>query len=400
MRIETLAVHAGQGPDPTYGAVMTPIYQVSTFAYRAVGTPGPFDYSRSGNPTRKALEDCLAALEGGTRGFAFATGMAAEATLLALFRAGDHIVVHDDLYGGTYRLLANITVKQGISVDFVNLRDLDALRRAIRPETRLIWAETPTNPLMNILDLAAIAAAARTERGGAGAPGREAPGSSPSRRILTVCDNTFPSPLFQRPLDLGIDIVLHSTTKYINGHSDVVGGALVVKDAELAEEIYFHQNAMGTVQGPFDCFLVLRGIKTLPLRMKAHEHNALEMARWLEARPEVERVLHPGLESHPQHDLARRQMRGYPGTFSFRLKGGEEAVRRVLGGVRIFALAESLGGVESLIEHPWSMTHLSMPPEVRRGAGITEDLIRLSVGIENVEDLKEDLARAIEGANG
>jgi cystathionine gamma-lyase len=377
MRFETLAVHAGQGPDPTYGAVMVPIYQVSTFAYKGVGRPGPFDYSRSGNPTRKALEDCLAALEGGARGFAFATGMAAEATLLALFKAGDHILVHDDLYGGTYRLLASVTAKQGIAVEFINLRDLDALRAAIRPETRLIWTETPTNPLMNLLDLQAVGEIAR------------------SRSVLTVCDNTFLSPFFQRPLDLGIDIVLHSTTKYINGHSDVVGGAIVVKDAALAEQVYFLQNAMGAVPGPMDCFLVLRGIKTLPLRMKAHEQNALEIARWLEKHPKVSRVLHPGLESHPQHALAARQMKGFSGTFSFRVKGGGEAAFRLLGSVKLFALAESLGGVESLIEHPWSMTHLSMPEGVRASAGITEDLIRVSVGLEHVEDLEADLQQAL-----
>ena len=377
MRFETLAVHAGQGPDPTYGAVMVPIYQVSTFAYKGVGRPGPFDYSRSGNPTRKALEDCLAALEGGARGFAFATGMAAEATLLALFQAGDHVLVHDDLYGGTYRLLASITANQGIAVEFINLRDLDALRAAIRPETRLIWTETPTNPLMNLLDLQAIGEIAR------------------SRSVLTVCDNTFLSPFFQRPLDLGIDIALHSTTKYINGHSDVVGGAIVVKDAALAEQVYFLQNAMGAVPGPLDCFLVLRGIKTLPLRMKAHEQNALEIARWLEKHPKVSRVLHPGLESHPQHALAARQMKGFSGTFSFRVKGGQEAAFRLLGSVKLFALAESLGGVESLIEHPWSMTHLSMPEGVRASAGITEDLIRVSVGIEHVEDLEADLEQAL-----
>jgi cystathionine gamma-lyase len=380
MRFETLAIHAGQEPDPAYGAVMPPIYQVSTFAYRGVGRPGPFDYSRSGNPTRKALEDCLAALEGGTRGFALATGMAAEATLLALFRAGDHILVHDDLYGGTYRLLTQVTAKQGIEVQFLNLRDLDALRSAIRPSTRLIWAETPTNPLMNILDLAAISAVAR------------------SRGVLTVCDNTFLSPYFQRPLELGIDIVLHSTTKYLNGHSDVVGGALVVKDAALGEQIYFHQNAMGTVQGPFDSFMVLRGLKTLPLRMKAHERNALELARWLERHPKVSRVLHPGLESHPQHELAERQQHGHSGTFSFRVAGGKEAALRLLSGVRLMSLAESLGGVESLIEHPGSMTHLSMPQEVRDSAGITDDLIRISVGIEHVEDLKAELERALEKA--
>lgn len=376
MRFETLAVHAGQGPDPTYGAVMTPIYQTSTFAFRGVKQPGPFDYSRSGNPTRRALEDCLAALEGGTRGFAFATGMAAEATVLMMFEAGDHLVVHDDLYGGTYRLLVSTLQNKGLQIDFVNLRDLSAAAAALRPNTRAMWLETPTNPLMNLLDLRALADIAR------------------SRGVLTVCDNTFLSPYFQRPLDLGVDVVIHSTTKYTNGHSDVVGGAAVVKDPTLAERIGFLQNALGTCAGPQDCFLVMRGIKTLPLRMEAHNRNALGLARWLRERPEVEEVLHPGLECHPQHALGRRQMTGYGGTFSFRLRGGEEAVLRLLGAVRLFALAESLGGVESLIEHPSSMTHVSMPAEVRRGVGITEDLIRVSVGIEHLDDLVADLDQA------
>lgn len=378
MRFETLAIHGGHGPDPAYGAVMQPIYQVSTFAFKGVGQPGPFDYTRSGNPTRRALEDCLAALEGGIRGFAFATGMAAETTAMALFESGDHLVVHNDLYGGTYRLLISHVMKNGVTVDFVNLRDLDALRAAIRPNTKLIWTETPTNPLMNLQDLAAISEIAR-ERG-----------------VLTLCDNTFLSPYFQRPLELGIDIVLHSTTKYINGHSDVVGGALIVSDEGLAEKIGFLQNALGTCQAPHDTFLVLRGLKTLPLRMEAHNRNALGVARWLEKHPKIARVLHPGLESHPQHDLAKKQMTGYGGTFSFRVKGGQEAVFRLLGAVKLFTLAESLGGVESLIEHPWSMTHVSMPEEARTEAGITQDLIRVSVGLEHIDDLIEDIELALE----
>lgn len=378
MRFETLAIHGGHGPDPAYGAVMQPIYQVSTFAFKGVGQPGPFDYTRSGNPTRRALEDCLAALEGGIRGFAFATGMAAETTAMALFESGDHLIVHNDLYGGTYRLLISHVMKNGVAVDFVNLRDLDALRAAIRPNTKLIWTETPTNPLMNLQDLAAISEIAR-ERG-----------------VLTLCDNTFLSPYFQRPLELGIDIVLHSTTKYINGHSDVVGGALIVSDEGLAEKIGFLQNALGTCQAPHDTFLVLRGLKTLPLRMEAHNRNALGVARWLEKHPKIARVLHPGLESHPQHDLAKKQMTGYGGTFSFRVKGGQEAVFRLLGAVKLFTLAESLGGVESLIEHPWSMTHVSMPEEARTEAGITQDLIRVSVGLEHIDDLIEDLELALE----
>ncbi|HEY3297267.1 MAG TPA: PLP-dependent aspartate aminotransferase family protein [Armatimonadota bacterium] len=377
MHFETLAIHAGQGPDPAYGAVMTPIYQVSTFAYNGVNDPGRFDYSRSGNPTRQALEDCLAALEGGSRGFAFGTGMAAETTAIAMFGTGDHIIVHDDLYGGSYRFMSSVATKHGVDVDFINLRDLDALKKAIRPETALIWTESPTNPLMNLLDLAAIAAIAK-ERG-----------------VLTLCDNTFLSPYFQNPLALGIDIVLHSTTKYINGHSDVVGGALIVKDPELAEKIYFYQNAMGTCQGPQDSFLVLRGLKTLAVRMKAHNRNALGLAEWLEAHPKIERVLHPGLKSHPQHELALKQARGFGGTFSFRVKGGQEEAFKLLESVQLFMLAESLGGVESLIEHPWTMTHMSMPEETRAAAGITRNLIRVSTGIEHLDDLIADLDQAL-----
>ncbi len=377
MRFETLAIHGSRTRDTLYGAVMTPIYQTSTFAFRGVNQPGPFDYSRSGNPTRKALEEALAALEGGTEGFAFATGMAAETCVLELLRSGDHVIVHDDLYGGTWRLLAEVTARHGVAVDFVNLRDLDALRAALRPATRLLWTETPTNPLMNLLDLRAVADVAR------------------ARDIITVCDNTFLSPCFQRPLEMGIDIVLHSTTKYINGHSDVVGGAAVVRRRDLAERLKFLQNALGLCPGPQDCFLVLRGIKTLPLRMAAHNANALELARRLEAHPRVERVLHPGLESHPQHALALRQMTGFGGTFSFRVRGGQEEAFRLLSAVKLITLAESLGGVESLIEHPWTMTHLSMPEAAREKAGITRNLIRLSSGIEHIEDLWKDLEQAL-----
>ena len=377
MRFETLAVHGGHKPDPAFGAVMQPIYQTSTFAFQGVNRPGTFDYSRSGNPTRKALEDCLAALEGGTHGFVFATGMAAEATVLELFKPGDHLVIHDDLYGGTYRLLRSVAEKNGVALDFVNLRELDALRAALRPNTRAVWTETPTNPLMNLLDLRAIA------------------GIAHAKGVLAICDNTFLSPYFQRPLDLGVDIVVHSTTKYINGHSDVVGGAVIVKDAALAERVKFFQNTLGTCPGPQDCFLVLRGVKTLPLRMEAHNRNALALAHWLEKHPKIERVLHPGLESHPQHALALRQMTGFGGTFSFRVKGAQDEAFRFLSAVKLFVLAESLGGVESLIEHPWSMTHLSMPEDVREKVGITRNLIRVSVGIEHSDDLIADLDQAL-----
>jgi cystathionine gamma-lyase len=376
MRFETLAIHAGQGPDPAYGAVMTPIYQTSTFAFKGVNQPGKFDYSRSGNPTRAALEACLAALEGGTHGFAFATGMAAEATVLATLGQGDHVLIHDDLYGGTYRLLTKIVAGHGVTCDFVNMRDTAALQRAFRPNTKMLWTETPTNPLMNLLDLRAISDVAH------------------KHGALVVCDNTFLSPYFQRPLDLGCDIVVHSTTKYINGHSDVVGGAVIVKDAKLAEKVFFYQNGMGTIAGPQDCFLVLRGVKTLAVRMDAHNRNALAIAHWLQAHPKVTEVLHPGLETHPQHQLARKQMTGFGGTFSFRVKGGRPEAFRLLSACKLFILAESLGGAESLIEHPCTMTHLSMPAEVREKVGITEDLIRISVGIEHVDDLIADLDQA------
>ena len=378
MRFATKCVHAGVHPDAEHGAVMPPLYLSSTYSFADFGKPRRFDYSRSGNPTRQALEDALAALEGGVRGFAYATGMAAESATLALLSAGDHLVVHDDLYGGTYRLITSVTARMGVQVDFADLRDPAALVKALKPNTRMVWLESPTNPLMNLLDLAALATTCK------------------AKGVLSVCDNTFLSPFFQRPLDLGIDIALHSTTKYINGHSDVVGGGVVVKDAQLAERVGFLQNALGVPQAPHDCYLVMRGLKTLPLRMKAHHDNAVRLARWLERHPAVSAVHHPWLESHPQHALAKRQMTGGGGTFSFRLKGGNEASRRLLTSTRLFVLAESLGGVESLIEHPWTMTHVSMPEDVRRRVGITEDLIRISVGIEDPEDLEADLAQALE----
>jgi cystathionine beta-lyase/cystathionine gamma-synthase len=379
MNFKTLAIHSGHRPAEHQGAVMTPVYQTSTFAFRGVNQPGPFDYSRSGNPTRQVLEECLAALEGGIRGFAFATGMAAETTVTMLFNTGDTVIVHNDLYGGTYRMFESVFKSKGIRARYVDLRDGASLEAAFKEGAAAVWIESPTNPLMNLVDLAAVAEAAH--RHGA----------------LAICDNTFLSPYFQNPLELGVDIVVHSTTKYINGHSDVVGGAAIARRADLAERIGFLQNAMGTCAAPQDCFLVLRGIKTLAIRMEEHNRNALAVARWLSQQPAIERVLHPGLESHPQHALALRQMRGYGGTFSFRLRGGEEAAMRMLGGVRLFTLAESLGGVESLIEHPATMTHASMPPEVREAMGITPDLIRVSVGLEDVADLIADLAQALEG---
>ena len=379
MNFKTLAIHAGYNPKEHFGAVMTPIYQTSTFAFRGVSEPGPFDYSRSGNPTRKALESCLAALEGGTAGFAFATGMAAETTVLMMFGSGDTIVVHDDLYGGTYRLFETVFATKQIRAHYVDLRNFSKLSSALASAPKAVWVESPTNPLMNLVDIRAVAELAH------------------QHGALVICDNTFLSPYFQRPLELGADIVVHSTTKYINGHSDVVGGAVVVKDSRLAEQIYFLQNALGTCAGPQDCFLVLRGIKTLALRMEEHNRNALEIARWLEQHPKVSGVLHPGLESHPQHELALRQARGFGGTFSFRLLGGEDAVKQLLAGCRIFTLAESLGGVESLIEHPSTMTHASVPRDVQLQMGITPDLIRISVGLEDVGDLIADLEGALAG---
>lgn len=377
MHFDTLAIHAGPPRDPAFGAVMTPIYQVSTFAFQGVEKPGPFDYSRSGNPTRKALEDTLAALEGGGRGFAFATGMAAEATVLELLSAGDRVLAHEDLYGGTWRLLTAVCARHGVGVDFADLRDPAAVARALTPQTRMVWVETVTNPLITVLDLPAIAAAAK--RVGA----------------LTVVDNTFLSPCFARPLDLGADIVIHSTTKYLNGHSDVVGGAAIVRDEELGKRIFQLQNTMGTCCSPFDAFLVLRGIRTLPLRMERHHASALRLAQWLERHPKIAQVLHPGLPSHPQHALATRLYPGFGGTFSFRVKGD---VRALLSSVKTFILAESLGGVESLIEQPWTMTHLSMEPAARVRAGITEDLVRISIGLEHPADLEADLEQALAGA--
>ncbi len=377
MKFKTLSVHSGHKASDHQGAVMTPVYQTSTFAFRGVNEPGPFDYSRSGNPTRKALEECLASLEGGVAGFAFATGMAAEATVLMQFKAGDTVIVHNDLYGGTYRLFQSVFQDKGIRAEYVDLRDCVALECALKKGAAAVWIESPTNPLMNLVDLEATANLAR--RYGA----------------ITVCDNTFLSPYFQNPLQLGVDIVVHSTTKYINGHSDVVGGAVVVKDQAIAEKIGFLQNAMGTCAGPQDCFLVLRGIKTLALRMEEHNRNALAVAEWLSKRAEIEEVLHPGLKSHPQHELALKQMRGYGGTFSFKIRGGQEAVFRVLAAVRVFTLAESLGGVESLIEHPATMTHVSLPAEIREAMGITPNLVRVSVGIEDLSDLLGDLEQAL-----
>jgi cystathionine gamma-lyase len=380
MHFDTLTIHGSKSPDPAYGAVMPPVYLSSTYAFKAVGQPGPYDYARSGNPTRAEFESTLARLDGGTNGFAFTTGMAAEATVLALLSHGDHLIVHDDLYGGTYRLITDVCRRQGIVVEFVNLRDTKAFSAAIRPNTKAVWFESVTNPLLNVIDTTPIVKTCK------------------AAGVLTICDNTFLSPCFYRPLEHGIDIVLHSTTKYINGHSDVVGGAVIVANAELVKQIGFLQNAMGTCASPFDCFLVLRGIRTLPLRMERHNESALTIARWLEAHPKVSKVHHPGLSSHPDYDLARRQFAGFGGTFSFRVKGGNQLLTKFLETLKLFTLAESLGGVESLIEHPWTMTHISMPEDVRIKTGITDDLIRISIGLEHPTDLIADLEQALNAA--
>jgi cystathionine gamma-synthase len=373
---DTLAIHAGQEPDPATGAVAVPIYQTSTYKQDGVGgLRGGYEYSRSANPTRTALEEAMAALEGGSRGLAFASGLAAEDTLFrAICKPGDHVILPGDAYGGTYRLVARVLERWGVEFTPVPLADLDAVRAAVRPQTKLLWCETPTNPLLGIADIAELAIIAQD----AGA--------------RLVVDNTFASPYLQQPLALGADVVVHSTTKYLGGHSDVVGGALVCADPALGDELAFHQNALGAIAGPFDAWLVLRGIKTLGVRMDRHCQNAERIASFLVDHPAVSDVLYPGLPEHPGHAIAARQMRGFGGMVSFRVRGGEEAALKVCGLVSIFTLGESLGGVESLIEHPGRMTHASVagsPLEV------PADLVRLSVGIENVEDLLADLAAAL-----
>jgi cystathionine gamma-synthase/cystathionine gamma-lyase len=376
-RIETLAIHGGQHADPTHGAVMAPIVLSSTFAQPEPGRPLRFDYSRSGNPTRAALEAALAALEGGQMAFAFGSGCGAATTLLNTLRPGDHVVCGDDVYGGTYRLFNAVMRPLGIEVSFVDMRAAESVAPAIGPSTRLIWLETPTNPMLKLVDIAAVAALGR------------------ARGVPVVVDNTFASPVLQQPLALGATAVVHSTTKYINGHSDVVGGAIVTSDPELGKRLAFLQNAIGAVPSPMDCYLVLRGIKTLPLRMRQHCESAGELARRLERAPGVRRVHYPGLPSHPQHELARRQMRAPGGMISVELEGGQEESRRFLKALRLFTLAESLGGVESLAEHPAIMTHASIPADVRQGLGITDSLVRLSVGLEHVEDLWDDLQQGL-----
>jgi cystathionine gamma-lyase len=377
---ETRAVHGGQEPDPTTGAVMVPIYATSTYAQQSPGVHKGFEYSRSQNPTRFALERALADLESGTKGLAFASGLAAIATLLDTLAAGDHVIASNDLYGGSYRLFEGVRRRSaGLDFSFVDLADLAAVEAAITPRTRLIWAETPTNPTLRLADLEALAAIAR------------------KHGIVAAADNTFASPYVQRPLELGFDVVMHSTTKYIGGHSDVVGGALIVgRNAGLAEQLTFLQNAVGAVASPFDSFLTLRGVKTLALRMQRHCENALAIATWLAGRRDVRQVIYPGLATHPQHELATRQMRGgFGGMVTMILDRDLDGTRRMLERVRLFTLAESLGGVESLIEHPAIMTHASIPPEVRARIGIADSLVRLSIGVEAADDLIADLEQAL-----
>jgi len=380
LKFASLAIHGGQSPDPSTGAVMPPIYQTSTYIQQAPGEHQGFEYSRSQNPTRFAYERCIASLENGTRGFAFASGMAATATILELVSSGEHVIAMDDLYGGTFRLFDKVRKRSaGIEFDFVDLSDIEALRAAVKPNTKMIWVETPTNPMLKLADLKAIAELAK-ELG-----------------IIAVADNTFATPFNQRPLDYGFDIVMHSATKYINGHSDMVGGVAVVGDNEsLAEELAFLQNSAGAIAGPFDSYLALRGLKTLALRMKAHNENGMRIAQWLTAHPMIEKVYYPGLASHPQFDLATEQMSGFGGMISIVVKGGLKKASQFMQNLSLFALAESLGGVESLVNHPAIMTHASVPVETRKRLGISDSLVRLSVGVEDVEDLIEDIKRSLE----
>ena len=379
LAFSTRCIHAGQSPDPTTGAVMMPIYATSTFAQESPGVHKGFEYARSQNPTRMAFERCIADLEGGSAAFAFSSGLAASATVLDMLEHGSHIVASDDLYGGTRRLFERVRKQSaGLEITYVDLGDTDAVKAALRPNTKLVWVETPTNPLLKLADLEAIAAAAR------------------GHGTWLVADNTFASPWVQRPLEFGFDIVVHSTTKYLNGHSDMVGGVVIVgQNQEIREKIGFLQNAVGSVSGPFDSFLALRGLKTLSLRMERHCTSALKIAEFLEAHPGVDGVIYPGLASHPQHELAKRQMRGSGGIVTARIAGGLEGATRFLERCQLFTLAESLGGVESLIEHPAIMTHASVPPEVRAELGIDDGLVRLSVGIEDADDLIEDLRSAL-----
>ena len=378
MRFETAAIHSGARPDPATGAIVTPIYQTSTFVFEDIGKTKGYDYSRTANPTRKVLEDTIARLEGGKAGFAFATGMAAEATVMHLLREGDHVISQEDVYGGTYRLFDDVMKHFGLEFTFLKMDDRNEIEAAIKPNTRMIWLETLSNPLLNIVDIEMVVDIAKRHG------------------LLTVADNTLPTPYILRPIEYGIDLVVHSTTKYLNGHCDVVGGAVVTTSDELSQRVQFLLNAMGTCASPFDCWLVLRGIKTLPVRMMQHSKNASAIAAFLSRHPKVKRVFYPGLESHPHHELGKRLMSGFGGMVSFEIEGGAEAVNSFLRNIEIFSLAESLGGVDSLAEHPATMSHASIPEDFRKKVGIADDLIRLSVGLENVDDLIQDLEQALQ----
>lgn len=378
MKFSTRAIHAGQHPDPATGAIMTPVYLTSTYVQESPGVHKGWEYSRTHNPTRKAYENCVANLEGGEFGFAFASGCAASTTVMHMLKQGDHVVAFDDMYGGTFRLFDKVLKHNGLEFTFTDLTEVSNFEKSIKPNTKMVWLETPTNPTLKLTDISAVVKIAK------------------QKNILVVVDNTFMSPYFQRPLELGADIVVHSATKYIGGHSDMVGGVAVTNDAKIAEKIGFLSNSMGGVQGAFDSFLALRSLKTLPIRMKAHAENAIKVAEFLQAHPMVEKVVYPGLKSHPQHELAKKQMTGFGGMITFFIKGGLPASRKFLESVQVFALAESLGGVESLIEHPAIMTHASVPADQRKKLGIDDSLIRLSVGIEDVEDLLSDLKQAFE----
>ena len=379
MGLGTRAIHAGQSPDPSTGAIMVPIYATSTYVQESPGVHKGYEYSRSQNPTRMAYERCVADLEGGRQGYAFASGLAAASTVLDLLDSGSHVIAMDDLYGGTYRLFERVRRRSaGLDFTFLDLNDAQALKAALKPNTRMIWAETPTNPMLKLVDLAKVGAFAR------------------KHGLILVVDNTFCSPMLQRPLEFGADLVLHSATKYLNGHSDMVGGIVVAgENAELAEQMAFLQNSVGAVAGPFDSFLAMRGLKTLHLRMRAHCESAMAIAQWLAKHPAVDRVIYPGLKSHPQQALAKRQMDGFGGIISVEIKGGLRKARRMLERCKLFALAESLGGVESLIEHPAIMTHASVPPANRKRLGISDGLIRLSVGVEDPSDLVAELDAAL-----
>lgn len=378
-QFSTRAIHAGQEPDPSTGAIMTPIYATSTYVQSSPGKHRGYEYSRSANPTRTALENCMAELENGSAAFTFASGLAAENTILEMLEPGSHIIAMEDLYGGTYRLFDKVKkISANLETSFIDLNDEENLENAIKNNTRMIWIETPSNPLLTLVDLEKVVATAK------------------KFNLLTVCDNTFASPWFQQPFNFGVDVVVHSATKYLNGHSDVVAGVVVVKEeGEVADRIRFLQNATGAVLSPFDSFLLLRGLKTLPVRMKAHGENAAAIAAFLEDHPKVEKVIYPGLESFPQHKLAKQQMSGFGGMVTFFLKGGIDESKRFLENTKLFSLAESLGGVESLIEHPAIMTHASVPEEQRKKLGINDNLIRISVGIEDIGDLMEDLKNAL-----